>query len=346
MRLRQLAGSVLTIALSSLQATPAFAADARTAGMGSRVAVDINGERQLVTSVEGGSAVGTVATNGTDKHITGAKYEDIVVSIPATSIPAAVKDALDGKPSRVSGGIDYVDYDYKSERRIGFKNAIISAIRFPALDASSKDAANVDLVLSPESTKDEAPGGDLKGALGSKQQKRALTGMFRVTIPDIDAKRVSAVSAIEVRAKGTDSAAGADRFATKDPGTFDVPNIKLTISAADIKPWQQWLDKTLAGGNDQERKMTIELLDPTLKESLLTIDLSGVGIVAVRMKKSEANADAIQRAEVELYAEQVKLGGGKVAAAEPAPADSSKTTETVAKDAAIAAPQRTIRRAR
>jgi hypothetical protein len=118
-----------------------------------------------------------------------------------------------------------------------------------------------------------------------------------------------------------------------------------------VKSFQDWLDKTLNdGGSKNEKTMRVELLDADMKDPLLTLELSGVGIVAVRMKKAEAGSEAIQRAQVELYAEQLKLtGGGVTKTAEAAAAEPAKATETVAKEAPAEAPatiQRPIRRAR
>jgi hypothetical protein len=348
---------VVVAALCSLVSTmdlvhAAAAADQR-AYAGGHVLLEINGERQVVSSIEGGSAVGVVAVNGTDKSINGVAYEDIVATVPATSLPAVVRDAMSGKASGVNGAIDYADFDYKGQRRVGFQNAIISAVRFPALDGASKDAANVEIVLSPEVTREEKPAGDVKGAIGSKQQKRAMVSAFRVTIPDVpETNRVATVSAIEWRAKAAQGATGAQRFPAKQPPQYEIPNIKLTVAANSLKSFQDWLDQTLKdGGSKHEKTMRIELLDANMKDPLLTLELSGVGIVAVRMKKAEAGNEAIQRAEVELYAEQLKFtgGGGVTKTAEAAAAEPAKTTETVAKEAPAEAPatiQRPIRRAR
>ena len=85
-----------------------------------------------------------------------------------------------------------------------------------------------------------------------------------------------------------------------------------------------------------------------MKDAVLTLELSGVGIVAVRTPKAEANADTVQRVEVELYAEQLKVipgggegGGTKTTSAEPAP-----KTEAAAPEAAPAPVARPVRRAR
>ena len=347
MRRHQVAFRYAALALAVLIASPAIAAE-RTYSAG-RFAVDIEGQRQLVHSIEGGSAVGIVVANGTDKRINGVRYEDIVFTTQPTNLPKPVLDAINGKGTTLNGGIDYLDFDFKGQRRVAFQNATVSAIRFPALDGSSKDVALVEVALAPQQTREDTPGGDLKSIGSASKQKAALRSAFRVVIPDLPAERVATVSAIEVRAKRAEGAGvGTERAPTKAPTELEIPNIKLTMSPVDVKPWQQWLEKTLSEtGSKQEKTMRVELLDPSMKTALASVDLSGVGIVAIRTPKTEANSEAIQRVEIELYAEQLKFNGG------PDAGGGTKSTAAAPADAAPAEPaksepvlDRPVRRAR
>src|SRR5215213_8088428 len=89
-----LRSSVSVLLALVVQPVTSRAAVAERSYAGGHVAVDINGERQPVISVEGGSAVGVVAANrsegGVDKQISGVKYEDIVLSLSATELPKAI----------------------------------------------------------------------------------------------------------------------------------------------------------------------------------------------------------------------------------------------------------------
>src|SRR5687768_13133554 len=111
---------------------------------------------------EGGNAVAEVVTEraGPDliarKQIAGVKYEDFTLQC-GTGMSKAfynwIKESFDHKQSRKSGAIIAADYDYKEISRHTFTNALISEIGFPALDASSKDAARMTLKLAPETTR-------------------------------------------------------------------------------------------------------------------------------------------------------------------------------------------------
>jgi hypothetical protein len=118
------------------------------------------------------------------------------------------------------------------------------------------------------------------------------------------------------------------------------------MSPADLKEWQQWLEKSLEDrGSKQEKTMRVEYLDVSMKNPLAALDLSGVGIVAIRTPKAEANSEQIARVEIELYAEQLKFspGGGATASTvtealkETGPAQAAKSEPVL---------ERPIRRAR
>jgi hypothetical protein len=111
---------------------------------------------------------------------------------------------------------------------------------------------------------------------------------------------------------------------------------KAFASQADLKPWQDWLNKMVVQGDSkQEKTMRVEFLDATLKNPVAAIDLSGVGIVAIRTPKVEPNADTIARVEIELYAEQVKFSPGGATAAAAGSSDPKTATAAPAETALL-----------
>ena len=338
------------VVVAALSAGPA-GERSYTAG---RAALEIDGETQFVHRVEGGTAVADVVkeNQGPDgivrKHVGSVKFEDIVVDVQPPAFTNVIKNALDGKTMPLNGAVNYVDFDYKTTRRQTFSNALVTGVKFPALDGSSKEPGRLQLTLSPEMTREEDGKGDvMKQTLGDKQ-KAFIPANFRVKVGELPANRVASVSAIELRGAPVASQVGEMRDSMKQPSRLEIPNIKLTISSADAKPWQQWHEEFVIKGNnsqDKEKSMQIDLLAPTMKDVIMTLDFSGVGIVAMRPVATEAGSDKIARIEVELYAEQVKLStGGKPVAEAPAaaPTAAAPTNESApaAKEpaAATAAP--------
>jgi len=286
--------------------------------------LDIGGESQIVVSAGGGTAVGIVTSTPSadgqhDKRLSGVNYEDIIIEVSPTALPKSLADVLSGKYVPLSGSLRFGSFDYKTVRRLSFQNAMISSVRFPALDAASKEAARVEFTLSPESTKEEAvKGEDMKGAASSKQ-KSAMVNFFRVQLGELPANRVSKVTPIELRAESREAGASKQRGDSKEPAGFEIPNIKLTISAVDAEPWRKWHHDSVISGKTDEKTMVVELVDATMKDVLLGLELTGVGIVAVRDEPQES-VDKIARIEVEVYAEGLRLISNKSVAATAAPA--------------------------
>src|SRR5262245_5535175 len=113
--------------------------------MAGKFALELDGiDAGWIMSAEGGHASADV------------KYEDITLTF-GTGMSKAfygwMKDSFDHKHSRKNGAIIAATFDHKEMSRMTFTNAIIQEIGFPALDAASKDAAKLTLVLEPEHTR-------------------------------------------------------------------------------------------------------------------------------------------------------------------------------------------------
>ena len=74
------------------------------------------------------------------------------------------------------------------------------------------------------------------------------------------------IDSLTVKQTIVEVAAGGSGIRTKHPTTLDIPNLKITFSAADAKPWQDWFDDFVVKGNagpGNEKNGTIEFLDPS-----------------------------------------------------------------------------------
>ncbi len=129
-----------------------------------RYAIQLDGVNAgWITNTVGGDAVASVAieklgTTGAypKKHATGVQYTDITLESGVGMsrafyewIKASV--AMPGT-SRKSGAIVATDFNFQEQSRLTFRNALLSQIEMPALDAASKDPAHIHLALAPELT--------------------------------------------------------------------------------------------------------------------------------------------------------------------------------------------------
>ena len=289
-----------------------------------KYAVELDGiEAGWVASAQGGHATSDVVQEklGPDhiikKHLAGVKYEDITVNCGAgmsKGFYGWIKDSFDHKSSRKNGAIVTADYNYKEHSRLTFTNALITEVGFPALDASSKDAATMTIKFAPEYTRQTfAPDGpSISGKYDIKPevQKKWLASNFRLKIDGLDCTRVNKVEAITVKQKVVENPVGEPRDYEKEPAHLEIPNLVITLAESHAKEFFDWHEDFVIKGNngqDKEKGGSLEFLTPNLSETLFTITFENLGIFKLTPEKVESGSENLRRIKAELYCEDMKF---------------------------------------
>ena len=282
-----------------------------------------------VQSVEGGHATSDVIVEkvGPDniqhKHIGGVKYEDITINC-GTGMSKAfyewIKASFDRKHMRNDGAIHTCDYDGNIVTTLDWHMGLISEVGFPALDASSKDAAKMSIKVSPEITRHKKGSGKAdvsKFALGQGEQKKWTLANFRLSIQGLEdaCKKVNKIEAITLKQKVIEDACGELRDYPKEPANLEIPNLVITMAEATSEKFYEWHKSfVIDGKNDQgsEKGGTLEYLTPDLKTVLFTLTFSNLGIFKFTPEKRDAGSENISRVKAEMYCENIefKYGGG------------------------------------
>jgi hypothetical protein len=265
----------------------------------------------LLKSLEGGNAFADVVTEAVGpgggyprKHIVQPKYEDFVVRAGtgmAAAFYAWIQAALelDWKPR--NGAVDDLDLQYKVKARREFFNALITEVRFPALDAASRDPALLTVTFAPEYTRVTKGSGSAKPP--GKIQKKWLSSRFRLTIDGLDTKKVNKIEAIVFKQPITEDLLGRDRV----PGVPEVGNLVVTVAEAGAQTFQDWFDDFVIKGNnssEEEKTGSLEFLTPDLKTQLFRLDFTGMGIFSLAPVEA-TTADRIRRMKAEMYVETI-----------------------------------------
>jgi hypothetical protein len=226
---------------------------------------------------------------------------------------------LDRRPTRKSGAIVSANYNYEELSRLSFDDAMITEIRLPRLDGSSKDAGYLTLTIQPRSVRStaSAPGGRVQTAV--TQQRAWTSGNFRVRISGLESAsaRIATVDAI-VATAAPDSSIGEFRGQPTGVGPLLVANVMLTASETVAADFANAFDDSAVKGNLVERSATIDLLGADLSTVLLTFTLSNVGIVRVKRSAFEAGVERVARVAIELYCETIGLSSPTMALGAPA----------------------------
>jgi phage tail-like protein len=276
-----------------------------------------------VASVEGGHATSDVVVEkiGVDhlakKHLAGVKYEEISLSC-GTGMSKGfydwIKASFDHKYQRKNGAIITANYDYQEISRITFMNALPTEIGFPALDASSKDAAKMTIKLKPETTRyaTGGTGGPTASTykIDASVQKKWLPANFRLKIDGTDCTRVNKIEAIVVKQKTVENPVGELRDYEQEPASVEIPNLVITLAESHSKEFADWHKSFVidgANGEDKEKGGTLEYLAPDLKTVLFTLTFDHLGIFKLTPEKVEAGSEQIRRVKAEMYCEDIKF---------------------------------------
>jgi len=171
------------------------------------------------------------------------------------------------------------DFNYKAMSEVTGTGGLITSFTCPKLEGSSKDAAYFELESEWETVRYAKPApNDIRGDIAPKQ-KAWLCSNFRVEIGNLPTNRVSSVDSWTWKCGVVADQIGTNREATKHPTKLTVPDIKLTISSADQKPWQEFAKKWFIDGHHlegDELNGRIVFLDPNMKDELGEVVLHNV----------------------------------------------------------------------
>ena len=167
--------------------------DKRSAAVSAGYMIEIDGVGSAnVSSVTGGYLAGEVVTApasaaGPQKHIASVRVVPVTFEVAPGELTAWITQFMRGDAQPVSGRIVEMDFNYTTLNVREFHDAMLTEVAFPALDASSKEAARLKLTLQPQRiTNKKGDGSKASSAGGAKDAKRATVSTFRVTIPGVD----------------------------------------------------------------------------------------------------------------------------------------------------------------
>jgi hypothetical protein len=314
--LANIAAFAMTISLLWASRATAAVATASTYRLDT-YALQLNGETQFVSSLDGGFIDGTVVTETggamPKKHIGGTTIEPVRARVRPDQFTQFLADSLDGKADNATGTIYYIDNGGKVQQQRALSGLMLSELAFPTLAGSSRAATQLTITLAAQSSLATDP---LAGALppvkndaGPRVRNSQWVGDFQLQIPGLPTNRVSTIEAFTIRRKLASGATGqGQQPAAAAP--WEIPNLVLYCVPQDSQAWIAWHDDFVVKGNNsdaQEKTLTLDLLVPDRKQAVLELQGSGVGIVSAKYEQPVGATTSIQGFRVELYVESMKI---------------------------------------
>ncbi len=232
-------------------------------------------------------------------------YADLVLSLasqPGPEVQDWILEMLScGKGGR-SGAILSLDLNFKELRRLEFKNAVLTEVTLPALDAAAKEAFFFTLRCQPDAT-NKVKGSGEKVNIPPSKEKVPLSSNFRLTIKGLDATRVTRVESLKITRTLIPAESAGKAFSI--PGKVDVGDLVVTLPESDADFLSKWHQSFVIEGTGDEMQGTIELLAPNLKSTLFDMQLAGLGIYSLGGASPEAGQDSIGKVVARMYCEEV-----------------------------------------
>jgi hypothetical protein len=269
----------------------------------------------FVRSVSGGNIKGEVAVRQTrsvqKKRIRNVIYEPFTIEVGmgmSKDFYNWIQASFDKGHIIKNGELVVCDFDYGIMSIREFQDAHISELTMPALDASSKEPAYMTVKFNPGKIRyknsTRLPIQVDVGAIA----KKWMASNFSIELGDLPCDHVAKIDSFTVKQKIKKDKSGVARRSKKYPSIIEVPNLKLSISMADIPLWQQWFHSFIVGGKHNDvLDGAITFLGSDLKDELARLDLKNVGIISMKIAGQEANKEEVARFDVELYVEQMKF---------------------------------------
>ncbi|MCX2863177.1 hypothetical protein OOZ63_15200 [Paucibacter sp. PLA-PC-4] len=237
------------------------------------------------------------------------RIEPMQAEFEPLQAPALLDWALslpEHRPTEFAGAALVLDHSGKLQRRVEWREGLLTELRLPILDAASKQGFGIGISWQPGSVVYAKPDGSPRLPAAARGKGPTLAN-FRVLGLPFDASFITRVGLPTVSSRSVDER---HRFYER----IDLGELTLEFSARSRDAVLAWAQKIIDDGRILEEEyldIVIDLLDTAMKKVLLSLRLSGCGLLAYEEARLESMADQATTVTLRLSISelQLKLGG-------------------------------------
>lgn len=212
-----------------------------------------------------------------------------------------------GANMRMNGSFDLTGLDGSTEESYSFVDAVFKSVKLFDCDTASKEPAEVDLAILPETYTHTIGGGGKVTLPVNTRQKLAFASNFRLEIEGLECQDCTKIAGMEVKVNTTTQLTGETIEPELIVTSIDFPEkVSITLLARSMKTWADW-KKACDLGDFTEKSGAIHLLTPNLKETLATIEVQGIGLRNLTTEGVENNKAGSATFTAEVYFEAMKF---------------------------------------
>ncbi len=288
-------------------------------------ALEIDGAKGgIVTNCGGGLASAEViseqmgVTSHVPKHLGQLTYSDITFKCGAAMSKDYfewIKAAFDAKYVRKNGAIIHANFNYEEVARCTFLNALPKSIGFPALDATSKEACQIDMTVGIESrTFQTTKAGSISGKYPTfnDKQKRWTCANYRPKLDGHDevCQAVTKIDAVTFKLNTAINSVGEHRGIQIEPSSVELSDLVITFYAHKADAAVAWWDSFVQKGvcdESAEKTGSLEFLTTDLSATMFTLNFHNLGCYKLEMDQSQTTSDDLKKMKLTMYNEKVEL---------------------------------------
>jgi hypothetical protein len=297
------------------------------------------------TSVEADPGTGEVVERAVAgdmfmlKQLGGVRHEPIRLSCGpeiASSLFAWMQQMISGVQQPKNGRLIAVDTTGSVVDQFNFGNALITGLTLPALDASSDQAGQFVIELSPERATLAPPQGSYQFV--SRPVADWLVSNFRLTIAGLDCTNVAQIDALPISVQMVQQPVGTQPV-PKVVSHLEIPDLNASLPPAlDFAEWHE--NFVNYGATQLVKHGQLDYLAPTL-QPLFSVTFDQLGIYKLT-RSYDASAQERLRFRASMYCGRLQLSPGIVgqpsSTSQPAVTSAPPLSRVFLQDQAAAAP--------
>jgi len=264
-----------------------------------------------VTAWSGGDYFGTVVLQGGKKHISNIGFEPITIEtiLPLSpALAACVADLCTNQTNPKTLQLTNLD---SSGSVVGTslqaRNAQLTEMRFPALDAGSKDTLRLTLVFVAEQIR--AAPTTATTTPTTRHAAAPSVSNFQINITGLNTSRVSRIEPFIIKRVLPNDNIGILRQPTVQSNPTTFPDLSLNFGEVSPTDWSTWRDDFFVNGKhleSDEKDGSLLILASDLHTVLFSLQLSHIGLLCFSSQPDANNLPNRPRAD--LYCEQMTVG--------------------------------------
>ncbi len=233
------------------------------------------------------------------------RIEPMQAEFEPLQAPALLDWALslpEHRPAEFAGAALVLDHNGKLQRRVEWREGLLTELRLPILDAASKQRFGIGISWQPGSVVYAKPDGSPKLPAAARGKGPTLAN-FRVSGLPFDASFITRVGLPTVSTRIVDER---NRFYER----IDLGELTLEFSARSRDAVLAWVQKIIDDGRIVEEEyldIVVELLDTAMKKVLLSLHLSGCGLLAYEEARLESMADKPSTLTLQLSVSELRI---------------------------------------